>query len=89
MIERNLYGQTPAYVTPTGVFCKSVFAGQRRRSFNPREIFPLLLLALVVSLFPSAARSQTTATISGTVQDPSGAVIPGAQVTLTLSLIHI
>ena len=83
MIERNLYGQTPAYVTPTGVFCKSVFAGQRRRSFNPREIFPLLLLALVVSLFPSAARSQTTATISGTVQDPSGAVIPGAQVTLT------
>jgi hypothetical protein len=30
-----------------------------------------------------AGRSQTTATLSGTVQDPSGAVIPGAQVTLT------
>jgi len=50
---------------------------------NRTEIFPLLLMALAFSLFPSAGRSQTTATISGTVQDPSGAVIPGAQVTLT------
>ncbi|MFY9856082.1 MAG: carboxypeptidase regulatory-like domain-containing protein [Terracidiphilus sp.] len=80
MIQENLCRQALACV-----FVKSAFTGQRQRSLNPREIFPLLLLALVFSLFlfPSAARSQVTATISGTVQDPLGAVIPGAQVTLT------
>ena len=76
--QKSFYGQTP-----TGVYPESVFAGQLQRSFNLRVFFPLLLLALVVSFFPSAARSQTTATISGAVQDSSGAVIPDAQVTLT------
>ena len=79
MTQENLCKQILA-----SVFAKSAFTGQRQRSFNSREIFPLLLLALTFSLFlfPSAARSQVTATISGTVQDPAGAVIQGAQVTL-------
>jgi hypothetical protein len=78
MIQKNLCRQALACV-----FAKSAPPGQRQRAFNWREIIPLLLLALLFSLFPSAARAQTTATISGTVEDPFGAVIPGAQVTLT------
>ncbi len=47
------------------------------------EVLPLLILAFACLAHPSIARAQTTATLSGTVQDPSGGVIPGAQVTLT------
>lgn len=61
---------------------RDVFAGSRRRSFSRLGILPLLLT--VFFLFTSqASHAQTTATISGTVQDASGGVIPGAQVTLT------
>ena len=42
-----------------------------------------LLLALFVGLFSSCAWPQTQlATVFGTINDPSGAVIPGAQVTI-------
>lgn len=41
------------------------------------------LLVLVVILMVGAAYSQTTGTILGTVQDETGAVLPGATVTLT------
>jgi len=78
MIQKNLCRQALACV-----FAESSLTGQRQRAFNWRGIFSFLLLALAFSFFPSAARAQTTATISGTVEDPSGAVIPGAQVTLT------
>ena len=80
MVRENLFRQALACVS-----AKNAFTGQRQRSFSSREIFPLLLLALTFSLFlfSSAALSQTTATISGTVQDPLGSVIPNAQVTLT------
>lgn len=44
---------------------------------------PLLLLALVCFTRASSVQAQTTATLSGTVQDSVGAVIPGAQVTLS------
>jgi hypothetical protein len=85
MIRENLCEQALACVGLTSAFpkIKIVTARQCQRSFNRKEIFPLLLLALVFSLFSSVARSQTTATLSGTVQDSSGAVIPNAQVTLT------
>ena len=45
-------------------------------------VLPLLVLALVVFGLPSTANAQVTATLSGTVEDQSGGVIPGAQVTL-------
>jgi hypothetical protein len=46
-------------------------------------VLPLLVLALLVFGLPSALRAQVTATLSGTVEDQSGGVIPAAQVTLT------
>ena len=38
----------------------------------------LVFLALI-----AAAQAQTTATIEGTVRDPSGAVVPGARAEIT------
>src|SRR5215470_15890857 len=50
-------------------------------------MFPLICLSLVlefVFFVPSIeAQISTTATISGTVTDPSGAILPGATVTVT------
>jgi len=46
-------------------------------------VLPLLILALAVLGLPSAVRAQVTATLTGTVEDQSGGVIPAAQVTLT------
>jgi hypothetical protein len=43
-----------------------------------------VLAFLGVLLFSSAALAQTTGAIRGTVKDPSGAVVPAAQVTATL-----
>jgi hypothetical protein len=40
------------------------------------------VLALLVFGLPSTLRAQVTATVTGTVEDQSGGVIPGAQVTL-------
>ena len=45
-----------------------------------------LSVALLIALFStlsSAAHAQVSATVNGTVYDASGAVIPGANVTLT------
>ena len=52
-------------------------------SFRWVAVLPLLMLALVVLGLPSTLRAQVTATLSGTVEDQSGGVIPGATVTLT------
>jgi len=46
-------------------------------------VLPLLVLALVVFGLPTTLRAQVTATLTGTVEDQSGGVIPAAQVTLT------
>jgi hypothetical protein len=46
-------------------------------------VLPLLMLALMVLGLPSTLRAQVTATLTGTVEDQSGGVIPGANVTLT------
>jgi hypothetical protein len=43
----------------------------------------LILIAVCVLVFPLAAIGQTTGTISGTVKDSTGAVIPSATVNLT------
>lgn len=61
----------------------------RPRRFSPRGI-PAVFCALLGSLLfsyvaPSPVRGQTlgAATIEGTVTDPSGAIIPGAKLTVT------
>ena len=41
------------------------------------------MLAVLWLGMPAAMHAQTTAQLTGTVQDPSGAIIPGAQVSLT------
>jgi Carboxypeptidase regulatory-like domain len=46
-------------------------------------VLPLFVLALLVFGLPSALRAQVTATLTGTVEDQSGGVVPGATVTLT------
>ncbi|MBV9625890.1 MAG: carboxypeptidase regulatory-like domain-containing protein [Acidobacteria bacterium] len=48
---------------------------------KPR-FFGVLALAILVSTTPAAAQSLTTGSISGVVNDPSNALIRGAQVTL-------
>ncbi len=52
-------------------------------SLSWAAVLPLLVLALVVLGLPTTLRAQVTATLSGTVEDQSGGVIPGATVTLT------
>ena len=47
-----------------------------------RWILPLIAVAMLLLSAP-LTHAQTTAQLTGTVQDTSGAVIPGAQVTLT------
>lgn len=57
---------------------------QKRRSGRYTLCWTVALTA-VLSLFllPVSAHAQTTATLTGTVQDQSGGIIPNAQVTLT------
>jgi hypothetical protein len=44
----------------------------------------ILLVGCILAVVPQPLRAQTfTATVTGTVTDPSGAVVPGAEVTLT------
>lgn len=47
-----------------------------------RRIFPVVLLLLLALCIPAPCQ-ETTGTISGTIQDPTGAVVPGATVTIT------
>ena len=47
-----------------------------------RWLLPLIGVALLL-VSGTLARAQTTAQLTGTVEDTSGAMIPGAQVTLT------
>ena len=46
-------------------------------------ILPALLVIGLIGFSPSTLKAQVTATLSGTVTDPSGSVIPGAAVILT------
>lgn len=65
-------------------------SGRGRRvssSFLKRSLsvglWPAFLFAAIVVLFAPGAQAQFNASLRGTVADPSGAVIPGATVTLT------
>ena len=55
--------------------------GRIQKCLGVRVYAPLLLVFLMLGAIPLAA--QTTGTIEGTVTDPSGAVLPGAAVSLT------
>ena len=66
----------------------SNFTRRFRRALRPASFITPLALSAVVSvpalISPFAAFAQgTTATLSGTVSDPTGAIIPGAKATLT------
>jgi uncharacterized protein YaaW (UPF0174 family) len=56
------------------------------RPFNRIKVLGACLLILLLghglTLAPVAAQSGTTGSLSGVVQDPNGAVLPGVQVTL-------
>ena len=51
-----------------------------RRLLKPGLFLQLALLALLAAFFPGAKLHAQTGSITGTVVDPSGAAIPGAQV---------
>ena len=61
-----------------------MFSLNPRPSFRPRSVLSILMLSLWVVIFVgSGAFAQTvTGTISGTVTDPNGAVVAGANVAL-------
>jgi hypothetical protein len=48
-----------------------------------RNLKYLLLSALLLGMFSSCALGQDTATLLGTVTDPSGSVVPNVTVTIT------
>ena len=47
-----------------------------------------LLLSILMVLGSAAGLAQTTATIVGTVTDPSGAVVPGVSVPVLLLMVN-
>jgi hypothetical protein len=58
---------------------KTVLLFQNRRNSS---LLCVLFAGLIMASWPSRSLAQTTATITGTVGDSSGAVVPGAAVTL-------
>ena len=47
------------------------------------QIFTVFVFALGLAIIPATAQTSTTGNIEGTVTDPSGAVVPGATVTIS------
>src|ERR1700739_2639039 len=56
--------------------------GQCGRTLNLRLMAPVFLLTIILSFTSAAFAQLTTADILGTVTDPTGAVIPNANITL-------
>lgn len=77
--RRFVWAQAPAGPAP---FMEQNATRQERRLGRLAAGW-LALLAAVCLLLPAAAHAQVTATLSGTVADSSGGVIPNAQVKLT------
>jgi len=75
--------QAKARAEAAPAFRQNAFAPRLRRVSTWGNVFWPLALALLVFGLPSAVRAQVTATLTGTVTDQSGGVIPNAQVTLT------
>jgi hypothetical protein len=64
------------------LFTRGRFMTYSNDSFKLYRTIALILTA-ILSLSAISALAQTTASLSGNVQDPSGAIIPAAHVTLT------
>ncbi len=88
MIRETLTGWTSVCAKLVCARPEDQIPTQRLQRFGQREILPLLLLTIAFLMVPTAVRAQTTATLSGTVLDTNGAVIPGAEVTLTDEATH-
>ena len=54
-----------------------------RHQASVRAIWTVAFFAAVLLFSPSVQAQVTTATLQGIVYDPSGAVIPGTEITLT------
>src|SRR3978361_2129364 len=65
------------------VIVPQIAAGIARTDVRRPKSAGRLLLAFFSLICPSLSRAATTGTISGTLKDPSGAVIPGATITVT------
>lgn len=63
-------------------------ATERGPALKTRGRLLIAIVALTGLLYAPALHAQTTAQLSGTVEDPSGGVIPGAQVTLINDATH-
>ena len=59
----------------------AVFPGFKRCFHNVTSLLPLIVLLMMASGY-AHAQSTVTATVSGTVTDPSGALVQGASVTI-------
>jgi Carboxypeptidase regulatory-like domain len=76
--QRRLHVKTVAKVS------SNVSTGSARASASCIAARVVLMVTILAGLlFAPALRAQTTAQLTGTVEDASGGVIPGAQVTLT------
>jgi hypothetical protein len=77
MGRRKQLRQYAAYHPTQGNSCAGP---QQARLLKPARLLQFALLALLAVLFPGARLHAQTSTIVGTVVDPSGAAIPGAQI---------
>jgi hypothetical protein len=91
MVPRKQRTQVPTRVGPASILERIAVAMKLQRSSNQGGKFlPLALFAVMCFLAcPLFVFAQTTAMVSGTVLDPKGDVIVGAQVTLTNEATHI
>ena len=65
------------------------FSRQLRVSEKPRRLGAAVVLLILIFGFNKSALAGVTASIVGTVKDPSGAVIAGAQVTVANIETHV
>jgi len=81
--DQKLHVQTKARPGSARAIRSNGPASQVWRGPAKRTALLPLVLALLCLILPQGVKAQVTATLSGTVQDSTGGVIPNAQVTLT------
>jgi hypothetical protein len=87
--ERRRFFERRKMKSMCGVFTRlGLYLGLRQLSGRGRSILPFTGVALLLLSAP-LAHAQTTAQLTGGVQDATGAVVPGAQITLTDESTHL